>query len=108
MTPPPTLDVSVVLRDDAAVIRVRGEVDIANAELLAASVDEACAADRPAVVFDVAEMTYCDSSTIRVLSNAVKRCVAANIRMSVIGAHGAVRRVLEIAGVTEIFNVEDN
>jgi anti-sigma B factor antagonist len=93
--------------DNTARIRACGEVDISNVDRLAASVHEACALGKPTLVFDLHELRYCDSSALHVLVDAARRCASTGTRMTVRGAHGPVRRVLEITDLVDALNVED-
>jgi anti-anti-sigma factor len=105
---PTGFDAAADVRDDAVYIVVRGEMDISNADRLATCFDEACAAGRPAIVFDLSGVTYCDSSALHVLTRAVERCEPLGLSMSVVGARGTVRRVFEITDTIDAFNIKDD
>jgi anti-sigma B factor antagonist len=55
------MDVSLGHRDGAAVVRVRGNLDMDSAPVLAARLDEALTDPCPRVVVDLAGVEFCDS-----------------------------------------------
>jgi stage II sporulation protein AA (anti-sigma F factor antagonist) len=92
----------VVARSDGAEgvrVTAAGEIDVASAPILAA---ELCAAieSGAAVVVDLGDVTFMDSSGLNALVMAHH---AAPGRISLGSVHPNVRRVLEIAGVADIF-----
>src|SRR5262245_12043194 len=92
--------------DDVVHVIARGELDISNVDELATIVTEVCAGEPDALVFDFTELRYCDSRALHVLINAAQSCAEHGTHMSIRGAHGTVRRVLEIADLVEVLGVE--
>jgi anti-sigma B factor antagonist len=101
----PVFETVFQLENSVALVRASGEVDLSNVDRLAACVSEACATDRP-VVFDFHGLRYCDSSAIHVLVETARSCAARGVSISVRGAHGSVRRILEITDLVDVLNVE--
>jgi anti-anti-sigma factor len=87
--------------DGEAVLAVRGEIDIANAEdfaeLLLATVEAATSH----VVVDASGLRYIDSSGVRGLVNAATRAKARDISFVIRDPQPNTRRVLEILGLAE-------
>jgi anti-anti-sigma factor len=83
-------------RDGVVVLRVRGEVDMANAtdtstRLLSAS------GDGSSIVLDLGELTYIDSAGIRMLFDLSEQLARDQRRLVLAVGHDApVRRALEI------------
>ena len=77
-------------------IEVAGEIDISNADTLARCLSVFQPGD--AVIVDLSHLTYIDSSGIGVLAYTHKRGVKVIGR----GAHGLVRRVLEVCGMEDV------
>ncbi len=93
----------VVFDDDGApVIRVVGEVDLATAELVRSVVVDAIKTDPARVVFDLSGVGFMDSSGISVLLEAIKLATSVQIRRP----SEAVRRVIEVTGLTEVLQIE--
>jgi anti-sigma B factor antagonist len=69
--------------------------------------DKACADANTVIVFDLSELTYCDSSGIRALLQASARCAKDGPDMQVVGAHGLVRRVIDLTHTADALNLID-
>ena len=86
----------------APVVAVSGELDISNAATLEATV-AALAAERPErLSFDLSGLRYMDSAGIAVLLDAAARVGAVRLR----DPSPAVRRVVELTGLTEVLPLE--
>ena len=83
-------------RDDALVVRVGGELDMANAE----SFEEALTASPEAshVVIDLRACTFLDSTGMRAIAFATRRAG----RVSIVATDPGVLRVLEITALDTI------
>ena len=85
------------------VVRVAGEIDIATAEQLQASLDEALKLDGPLVV-DMSGVTFIDGSGLKALLR-----VAASLNgrgpLALINAPH-VLRLLELAGLTDMSGID--
>lgn len=96
----PYFDVTIVATGHATKLGLHGELDLASAPRLAERLEEACRSSH-ALVVDVAELRFCDSSGIRELLRAAARCAQDGTDFKVVGASGTVRRVFEVSGVAE-------
>ena len=98
--------VSVVLTlgHDRARVRLRGELDAAVANELTAAFDEACAGEPSLLLVDLAELSYCDSSGIRVLLLAAALCASKGVEMRIVGAQWNVRRVFELTNTGRLLD----
>ena len=89
-----------------AILRVDGEVDMSNAEELAAAMDQA-AGKGSTVALDLSGTTYLDSAGIRLLFNLAKRLQTQRRRVRVIVPEDSpIRAVLEITGVPLLVPLE--
>ena len=85
--------------DGMSVLRVDGEVDISNAEQLAAAMDRA-AGDARTVALDLSGTTYLDSAGIRLVFNLAERLQTRRGRVRLIVPEDSpIRAVLEVTGV---------
>jgi len=91
-------------------LRLRGELDQAAAQFvsLVEVVEGACTDDHTALVTDVGELHYCDSSGIRALLEAAEYCARRGLTVRTVGARGIVRRVFEITAVIDALGVEND
>ena len=88
-------------------IVLRGEFDMASSDDLRAAVLGTVYArlgDR--VIVDLAEVTFVDSTTIRMLREGFDAATAENVRYRVINSVGVVHRVLEVMGLIDVFDPE--
>jgi anti-anti-sigma factor len=83
--------------DGRFVVTVRGELDLAAAEHLWKELEPLITAGS-LVVLDGAEMTFLDSSGLRVLLQAARRASASTAAFRLVAPQPAVQRVLELAG----------
>jgi len=86
----------------APIVAVSGELDISNAATLEATV-AALAAERPErLSFDLSGLSYMDSAGVAVLLGAVSKFKAVQLR----DPSPAVRRVVEITGLTDVLSLD--
>lgn len=97
----PRLRVEAQPAPDRVVLTLRGELDLAAAPLLAAEIERAEGAERPIVVLDLAELEFIDSTGLRVILAARERAVECGREFAVTPGTPQVRRLFEIAGVSE-------
>jgi anti-anti-sigma factor len=100
----------VIVRDTegtTAVVRARGELDLATAGLLVRAIGTAAGdTRRPRVLVDLAEVEFCDSAGLRALLGAAREIEARAGRMVVAVVPGsAVDRLLELVGLREFLRV---
>lgn len=79
----------------------RGEVDLVTAHRLEAAFDALIEADAKVIVLDASDVTFIDSSGLRVIVNSSDKLSANDGRLLIEGMSGAVQRVLEVTGLIE-------
>jgi anti-sigma B factor antagonist len=85
---------------------VRGEIDIATSPELRRQLEQVADDDEPIVV-DVSDMTFIDSSGLGVLVEVLKRRRETGGQpVALRGMQEPVRRVFEITGLTDLFEVQ--
>jgi anti-anti-sigma factor len=93
-------------RDGVPIVRVRGEVDLSNADEVLRSIQGAV--DGSARGLDLRGLEFFDSSGVRLLFQAARSAAGAGVRLVVLVARGSsTRRVLELAHASELFPLED-
>jgi anti-sigma B factor antagonist len=97
------LELEVWHRNDAVVLLVRGEIDLATAPELARTLDEI--GEGQSVILDIAEVSSLDARGIAVVVDHDRKLRARGHGIALRGASPLVRRVLEITGDTGL--VED-
>ena len=90
------------IQNDAHILHVFREVDIATADALKAHITQT-PLDCSQLILELSETEYIDSSVIRVLLHARK---VFGDRFSVVAAGGSsLRRVLEITGIDRLMSI---
>jgi anti-sigma B factor antagonist len=97
----PPLAVTVDDKGDAATVRVSGELDMDNADMLAAALDRAFAPGSRTVVLDLAGLAFLDSTGVRVLLNGLDRAERTGSTLVVHEPRPLVERVLRISGIAD-------
>src|SRR5690242_776403 len=95
---------ALTLGHDRARLQLRGELDAAAAPELSAKFDEACAAETTLLLVDLSELSFCDSSGVRVLVLAAARCARIGVDMRLVGTRSNVRRIFELTNTVELLN----
>lgn len=80
-------------------MRPAGEIDVATVEPFRQAVLEALAAEPSALVVDLADVTFLDSSGLSVLAIALKGQRAHDGRVSVVNPRPIVRRAIDLVGL---------
>jgi anti-sigma B factor antagonist len=85
-------------------VAVSGELDIATAPALEAALEDAIRDSAGALVLDVTELEFVDSSGLSVLLRTRALLGREDRALVLVCPEGAVLRVLEVAGVTDLFS----
>jgi anti-sigma B factor antagonist len=94
-------------RDGAAIVRLQGELDIAAEE--AAMAELGAALDGCAVLIaDLSELSFLDSTGVRVLLAFHLRAQEQGARFGVVRGDGMVARLLEVTRIGQRFPVVDD
>ena len=99
----------VVAPPDAGevVVGVRGELDAYTADRLDQQLEQLDNDGHRAIVVDLGQTAFIDSTGLRVLVRAVKRARSANREFVVAAPSASIRRVLDIAGLSRFINIRD-
>ena len=106
--PPPTaaaLEVDTVVTGESTTLLLVGELDLGTADILADCSEKAVADQPPAIVVDLAALSYCDSAGIRVLLSIAARGARDGISVRVHRAQPQIRRVFELTSVVEALDL---
>jgi anti-anti-sigma factor len=104
----PRLERVPAARSGTVVLELAGELDLAVGPRLRSLVDDA-AGERPQLlVIDVTEVAFMDSSVLREFLRAHREAADAGGRLVVAGAQSTVRRLLELTGTTELFELAES
>ncbi|OUC92622.1 STAS domain-containing protein [Streptosporangium minutum] len=98
--------ISCDLHENAAVVRVGGELGFHSAPLLREQLRRIWdGPDSPFLVVDLTEVTFCDSVGLSELVSALQHSEATGTRFVLSGVHGPLARVLTITGLRKAFEI---
>jgi anti-sigma B factor antagonist len=107
---PPDLDQPLRIvasrQGDTATFALAGELDPHTAPMLADELDDAIGAGATTVVLQLAELTFIDSSGLRVVISAHRRLDEGDGRLVLRTPSDTVRRLLEITGLLDHIEIE--
>lgn len=90
---------------DAPGLSVRGEIDIAGCPGLALALDAAVRESRGAFVLDFADLEYLDSSGLSLVLRARATLAREDRDLAIVCPPGPVRRLIDVAGVADLFHL---
>lgn len=94
-----------IVSPEAAVFVLRGEIDAHTAPHFAARFEPLPAGVDDVVTIDMSEVTFMDSSGLRVLIELNRRARESGVAMIVRAPSRAVARIIEISGLSGIIEV---
>jgi len=86
-------------------IKLAAEIDVTNSDQVYADLTAACVPGVHAVIADMSETTFCDSSGVRALVRAHKVAADLGIELSFAVTGEAVLRILELSGLIGILRI---
>jgi anti-sigma B factor antagonist len=90
-----------------AVLRPSGELDLATSEPFRREVQAVLVAEPAELVFDLADVSFLDSSGIAVLASALKAQRSRAAGLAVVNPQPIVQRALELVGLGTLITRED-
>ena len=87
------------------IVELPAELDATNCDGVASELTAACKPGVAAVIADLTQTTFCDSSGVRTLLQAHKRAADLGIGFEVAVSSPSVLRVLELTGLTSILSI---
>ncbi|MFF4414782.1 STAS domain-containing protein [Streptosporangium sp. NPDC001559] len=104
--PEPSFSATSGLHGTTLVVRVSGELDHYHTRLLRAELGRAWELlQSPTLILDLSALTFCDSSGIGELLQARHQGQLAGVRLILTGVQGNLARRLNLAGLTQVFEV---
>jgi anti-anti-sigma factor len=95
------LTIEVRRETDRVVIRLVGELDMANAPLLQAAIEQDDVEGKPMLVLDMQELKFIDSTGLRIILWARERCQERDREFALTPGSQQVQRLLAVSGAGE-------
>jgi anti-anti-sigma factor len=99
---PPVFNASVEPLDGRVRVRFSGELDLATVPEAEVAIIEARSLGAGPLEIDLAELTFVDSTGLRLLMEINSTCTQDGCALSIVPGPRAVQRVFDVAGVLEI------
>lgn len=97
-----SLTVQSQRRDGVVIIAVTGELDMATAPHLQAHIADLLEQGHSRLIFDLAEVSFCDSTGLSVFVRAKNNCTDAGGEILLAAPQRGVLRILEVSGLVEV------
>ena len=89
-------------------LRIKGEIDMSNAQELSAEIEAAVPNSAPTLVVDLAETSYLDSAGVKLLFLLADRYRARRrVLRLVVPPDSPIRAVLELTGLAQVVSLEE-
>jgi anti-sigma B factor antagonist len=95
------LRIAVAHDDERVVLSLDGELDMASAPLLQRAIEDVELAGKPMVVLDLQRLEFIDSTGLRIILSARKRCGERDQKLAVTRGSPQVERLLSVTGMAE-------
>ena len=99
------IETSLRHRDDVPILDVTGEIDIYTTPQFKEAVSAAIDENKPAIVINMANVTYMDSSGFGTLLSATKRLRPLDGALYLANCNDSIQRMLQITRLNTIFGV---
>jgi anti-sigma B factor antagonist len=100
-----SLTVHTEQHDDVVVVSVAGELDMATAPQLQDEITDLLDRGYKQFVFDLDNLSFCDSTGLSVFIRTKNNCDEANGQVRLAAPQRAVLRVLQVSGLTEVLKI---
>lgn len=97
----------VLRADDGLVVRLAGEIDVADDQALRVVFDEAVRESPPRIIVDLRDLSFIDSAGLRVLVWAQRQALSEGAVFAIVCPPGRVREVFRMTGLLEVLPVVD-
>ena len=105
ITSPLALKILGATTGDEAALALCGELDLATAPDFERAWEQMLRAPIAALMIDLADLEFLDSSGLRALNDARVATEARQVRFSLFAPSSAVRRVFEVTGMGSLFDI---
>jgi anti-sigma B factor antagonist len=89
-------------------VTIYGEIDFTNHAWLEAKLTESLGTARTALILDLGELSYCDSSAIAALMRVSRLAQSRGLLLELVGVHGRVRQILHHMGLDRHLHIHQD
>ena len=103
-----TSTVDVETTSDRIVVRIAGELDMADADQVGAVLIDAVDSGKPIVRLDLSDLKFADSSAIKAILIGAQAAEEGGITYELVNPRGLVKRLLEVTGLDQALLVTND
>ena len=96
------LEIQDAVSDGRHTLVLAGELDMASAADLRATIGRVCAADPSAVTLDLRRLSFIDSAGLHIITSTSARCQELGIKFELAPGPRHVQRLFEVTGLLDI------
>jgi anti-sigma B factor antagonist len=104
---PPSFSCDVHPDRDRVIVRLTGELDLAEAPIVAKTIEELLEVGFDRIVIDLRSLSFMDSTGLRMLLDARRTARAGRAELALVRGPREVQRVFEITGTESLFAFRD-
>ena len=101
------MDTNITFRPGKNSVDVSGKLSFDNSTTFLEIIKKAAETDNETVVVNLNDCSFIDSAGMGLLMQAHAYCISNDRKYKVIGAHDHVKKMLEIAHMNEIMDIDD-
>jgi anti-sigma B factor antagonist len=94
-------------RGDTLVARLRGELDLAGAQLFEETIEQLATAGAGRVILDLRELEFLDSSGLRLIMRLHKQLGQASAELLLVRGPNSVQRIFALTRVDQVLDFVD-
>jgi len=96
-----TSTVDVETTSDRVVVRIAGELDMADADQVGDVLTEAVDSGKPTVIVELSDLKFADSSAIKAILIGAQAADERGVTYELVNPRGLVKRLLEVTGLDQ-------
>jgi anti-anti-sigma factor len=101
------LSLQLETRNDVVRIAVGGELDMASAPALAGSLEGAELGGTRAIILDLRDTTFIDSSGLRAILKASQHAKSNGHQLAIVGVNPSARQLFELTGTEDLIDEQE-
>jgi len=102
------LEITTEKKKEAVVVRIRGDVDLYSSPKVRTAIMALTKEKKPAIVIDLAEVTYMDSSGIATLVEGLQQTGKYKGKFAIVSLRDNVKEVFELSRLDKVFDIYED
>ena len=99
------LKIKTEKKTDAVIVHIRGDVDLYSSPKVRTAIIALTKQKKPAIIIDLAEVTYMDSSGIATLVEGLQQTGKYKGKFAIVSLRANVKEVFELSRLDKVFDI---